>query len=115
MGAELQKRKEVIVECQKLEQYHGRSSRQESTSTATYIHQISPSSLTDIDVVNTSYIARGSFSVVKVQKYRDILVAVKEFLPKTISDDVLHEARLLSSRCHPFVVCLLEVCLSEKP
>lgn len=110
---ELQKRKEAVMECKKLQCY-GRSS-QYSTGTSTYIHQINPSSLTDIDVMTTPYIARGSFSLVKVQKYRDILVAVKEYLPRTISDDVFHEARLLSSLCHPFVVCLLGICLSQKP
>ena len=94
---------------------YGSSQYTISTGTSTHIHQINPSSLTDTDVMTTPYIARGSFSLVKVQKYRDILVAVKEYLPRTISDDVLHEARLLSSLCHPFVVCLLGICLSEKP
>lgn len=55
------------------------------------------------------------FSIVKVQKYRGILVAVKEYLPRTLSEDVKHEARILTRLCHPYVPCLLVVCVSKKP
>lgn len=44
-----------------------------------------------------SYIGRGSFGIVRVQLYRDMKVAVKEFLPRTLCDDVINEANILAS------------------
>lgn len=58
---------------------------------------------------------RGCFGIVQVQKYRGILVAVKEYLPKTLSEDVLCEARILASLSHPYMPCLLGICISHKP
>ena len=49
----------------------------------------------------TTYVGRGSFGVVKLKLYQGIYVAVKEFLPCTMLDDVGSEAELFSCFCHP--------------
>lgn len=61
------------------------------------------------------FIGRGSFGVVKCQMYRGICVAVKEFLPHTLKDSVMKEARLLFELCHPYLPLLLGVCVSKFP
>ena len=43
------------------------------------------------------------------------MVAVKEFLPRTISNDVLHEASIMSCLCHPNLPMLFGVCLQSQP
>ena len=61
------------------------------------------------------YVGRGSFGVVKLQVYRGIHVAVKEFLPRAIKEDVKNEAKILASLCHPFLPCLFGISISTKP
>lgn len=60
------------------------------------------------------YVGRGSFGIVKMQLYRGIAVAVKEFLPHTVAKDVMHEASILASLCHPYLPLLFGVCLMPK-
>lgn len=111
---ELQKRKEAIIECKTTRRlYHVKK----PTSGCT-LPQIDPSMLVEVELPSksdSSYVGRGSFGIVRVQKYRGILVAVKEYLPNTLSEDVLHEAKILVSLCHPYMPCLLGVCTSKKP
>ena len=64
---------------------------------------------------STMYIGRGSFSVVRVQLYRGILVAVKELLPRTLQPDVIHEANMLVKLCHPHLPYLFGICTSSQP
>ena len=61
------------------------------------------------------YISRGSFSVVRLQIYRGIKVAVKEMLPKTVKDDVHREAAILSQLCHPYLPCFFGVITTQRP
>ena len=58
-----------------------------------------------------SYIGRGSFGIVRLQLYRDMKVAVKEFLPRSLHEDVINEAHILASLSHPY----LPVCLKHAP
>jgi hypothetical protein len=55
------------------------------------------------------YIGRGSFSIVKVQLYRGLKVAVKRYLPRCVKDDVKREAAILCRLCHPFLPLLIGV------
>ena len=50
--------------------------------------QIDPSMLTDVNDAD-DFVGRGSFGRVKVQLYRGVLVAVKQFLPRAVMQDVL--------------------------
>ena len=54
------------------------------------------------DVIDI-YVGRGSFGIVKFQMYREIPVAVKEFLPLTNEKDVQREASILQKLCHPYL------------
>ena len=80
---------------------------------------IDPSMLEDpvVDgkIQETCYVGRGSFGIVRLQIYRTIPVAVKEFLPRSLVEDVTNEANLLACFCHPFLPCLFGVSLKEKP
>ena len=107
---ELEKRKEAMIELKK--KYPSKK-----CPSVCMLQEITPSMLTEVDSQNTSesYVGRGSFGIVKVQKYRGILVAVKEYLPRTLSNDVVYEARVLARLCHPYVPCLLGVCTAQKP
>ena len=83
-------------------------------------HHIDPSHLQDpiymLDGKSAAkYIGRGSFSVVRVQLYRDVLVAVKELLPHTLQRDVLHEANMLIKLCHPYLPYLFGICINTRP
>ena len=40
---------------------------------------------------------------------------MKEFLPRSLRDDVLKEAQILSSLCHPYLPCFLGVNLKDRP
>ena len=40
---------------------------------------------------------------------------MKEFLPKTVVADVINEASLLSSLCHPYLPLLFGVCTHHRP
>lgn len=62
-----------------------------------------------------TYVGRGSFGRVRVQMYRGMKVAVKEFLPHSIATDVRHEARVLSVLCHPYLPLLFGMNTSVRP
>ena len=49
------------------------------------------------------YWGRGSFGFVKVQLYRGLKVAVKEFLLRCIKEDVKREATFLCHFCHLYL------------
>ena len=81
-------------------------------STAVYIQEIDPTMLRNpvIDAKEREhFVGRGCFGVVKVQLFRGIQVAVKEFLPRSLKADVMHEASILVGLCHPytFLSCLV--------
>lgn len=61
------------------------------------------------------YLGRGSFAIVKAQMYRGIKVAVKEFLPRCVKDDVLQEAAILSHLCHLYLPLLLRISSCAQP
>ena len=61
------------------------------------------------------YVGRRSFGRVRGQLYRGIRVAVKEFLPHSVAADVLHEARVLSVLCYPYLPFLFGVNTSVCP
>ncbi len=61
------------------------------------------------------FVGRGCFGVVKVQLFRGIQVVVKEFLPRSLIADVMHEASILTSLCHPYLPHLLGVCTKDQP
>lgn len=81
-------------------------------------HEISMNNLEDpvVDGQQKSlYVGRGSFAIVRVQLYRGMKVAVKEYLPRCVKDDLLHEAAVLSQLCHPYLPLLIGVCSSGQP
>ena len=110
---ELEKRREAIRDLQ-LTQL--RVQRPQKCGSCSYI-EIDPSMLNDPNNGNQEemYVGRGSFGVVKVQVFRDILVAVKEYLPKSLKSDVLHEASILNKVCHPYLPLLIGICTNQKP
>ena len=61
------------------------------------------------------FLGRGSFGIVRLQMYHNMKVAVKELLPRTVSEDVTMEALILVSLCHPYLPFLFGICLKEKP
>lgn len=83
-----------------------------------YIQEIDPSMLNDPMIdgkQEEQYVGHGSFGVVKVQVFHDILVAVKECLPKSLKVDVVHEASILNKVCHPYLPLLIGICTSQEP
>ena len=58
------------------------------------------------------YVGRGRL---KSKFFRDILVAVKEYLPKSLKNDVFHEASILNKLCHPYLPLLIGICTSQEP
>ena len=42
-----------------------------------------------------------------------LLVAVKEYLPKSVKLDVVHEASILSKVCHPYLPLLIGISTSQ--
>ena len=42
-------------------------------------------------------------------------MAVKEFLPRSLKADVMHEASILVGLCHPYLPFLLGICTKEQP
>ena len=61
---------------------------------------IDPSMLEDPAIdgkIRECYLGRGSFGIVQLQVYRTIAVLVKEFLPRSLVDDVTNAANLLAS------------------
>ena len=82
------------------------------------LHHIIPAYITDPDVDGKpveTHLGIGSFSIVKLQVYRGIKVAVKQFCAGSLQKDVLNEAAILSSLCHPNLQFLFGVCISTKP
>ena len=80
--------------------------------------RIDPSMLENPPVNGESkecYAGRGSFGIVRVCLFRDIKVVVKEFLPRTLREDVIKEAHILSSLCHPYLPLFLGVCIRDTP
>lgn len=107
---ELQKRKEAMKEKLVSQQ------RFKLTQCACpKLQQVDPSMLVDVLGSDSQFIGRGSFGIVKVQQYRGMLVAVKEFLPRSLPDDVMNEARLLAQLCHPYLPYLFGVCATQRP
>lgn len=49
------------------------------------------------------------------QLYHGIYVAVKEFLPHSVKDDVKNEAKLLAQLCHPYLPYLFGVTTESQP
>ena len=107
---ELEKRREPMVNFQ--------SKVQTNATSKITVQEIEPSMLCD-PVVNgkkeARYVGRGCFGVVRVQLLRGMLVAVKQYLPRTVKNDVLQEASILSKICHPYLPLLLGVCTKQQP
>lgn len=112
------------VEQREADKQNGRSQRPGSTSRSAgatgkcAVHEISAKNLEDpiIDGEQKAvYVGRGSFAIVRAQMYRGMKVAVKEFLPRSIKDDLLREVEVLSHLCHPYLPLLLGVCSSSQP
>ena len=61
------------------------------------------------------FVGRGCFTVVKLQLFRGIKVAVKEVLPRTVLSDVHHEASIIMRLSHPYVTYLFGVCTHQHP
>lgn len=108
---ESQKRKESLVP----HVYHQQPSQYCLTTDLTLPPQINPAMLNNLNQGLTNYIGRGSFGVVKLQLYRGIYVAVKQFLPRTFSDDVIAEAKCLMKLSHPNLPHLFGICTDELP
>lgn len=109
---ELHKRKETMKEL------GVRNPQFPSTSDKYLLHEIDPSMLEDPVVdgtIKTTFLARGCFGIVRLQHYRTLQVAVKEFLPRSISADVKAEASILASLSHPYVPFLLGICTKDLP
>lgn len=89
-----------------------------TTTTKVLIPNIDPHMLKD-PVVNGEakecFVGRGSFGIVRLQIYRDIKVAVKELLPRTLIDDVTKEAQILASLSHPYLPFLFGISINETP
>ena len=61
------------------------------------------------------YIGRGSFAAVKLQLYHGMIVAVKEYFPRTLIIDVKHEAEMLSGLSHPCLPILFGMNTKTEP
>lgn len=79
------------------------------------VNEIDSSMLLDTNGKHKLYIGRGSFGIVRLQLYRGIHVAVKELLPKSVKQDIIHEAEVLARLCHPYLPCLFGVCTQTEP
>ena len=64
---------------------------------------LDPSILNDVSDI-------GSYGIVKMQLYRGIYVAVKQFLPCTFVNDVINEVKILLQLSHPNVLCCFGIC-----
>lgn len=81
------------------------SAKSTQTRVLPAVHEINPIDLKDpvVDGVYIEiYVGCGSFSVVRLQQYRGIKVAIKEFHSCTIRD-VKNEATILARLCYPFL------------
>ena len=78
--------------------------------------QIERSLLTNPTKDNTEvYIGEGAFSIVQLKIYRGVKVAVKQYRTKTLKSDVLHEASIISSLCHPYLPLFFGLCTESTP
>ena len=111
---ELMKRKEVMREQQKLQVCMKYRNANPKVNPTIHVHQIDTSLLSD-PAEGEVYLGRGSFSVVRLQIYRGIKVAVKEFLPRTIYADVQNEASILALFCHPYLPFVFGLCITSRP
>lgn len=115
---ELEKRKEAMVQEMKSRSLLKYRSSVLSSDQEIVVQHIDPDLLSDPIIGGKQkefFIGRGSFGVVRMQVYRGIKVAVKEFLPRTIATDVLHEASIMTRLCHPNLPMLFGVCLQSQP
>ena len=110
---ELEKRREAMISlCQQ------RVRTSPTVGKSVHVQEIDPSMLHDPVIDGKSevhYVGRGSFGIVRAQVLRGILVAVKEFLPRTVKADVIHEASLLNRICHPYLPFLIGICTKQLP
>lgn len=110
---EAQKRKEAMIQTH-LTQCSTSTSKHPTATEKMVLQQIDPSMLTNVyDADN--FVGRGSFGRVKVQLYRGIPVAVKQFLPRTVVQDVVNEAEILLQLSHPNLPYFFGVCVTKKP
>ena len=89
-----------------------------STSSSAQLNEGNPELLINPTIegrMQDLYLGRGSFAIVRLQMYRGLSVAVKEFLPHSILSDVLHEASVLVKLSHPFLPYFFGVCTSTHP
>ena len=109
---ELEKRKEAMI----MNTHIGihLQAHQKDTS----IHEIDVAML-ESPIINGNveecFIGTGSFGAVKLQVYRGVHVAVKEFFGRTLKEDVKKEAEVLASLCHPYLPYLFGICTTSKP
>lgn len=116
---ELQKRKEAVKEQLRIVKQIPSTLPPKAQSSTSLLHEICPDLLHDPvksdGSTSEEYIGRGSFAVVRLQLYRGFHVAVKEFLPRSVRADVVHEATILTKLCHPYLPYLFGVCMSSFP
>ena len=114
---EVQQRKAAIRQHKQEQLQFGQ--RGESCRKTKYMfNEINPKQLHDPvigDSRETLYLGRGSFGIVRLQIYRDLKVAVKEYLPRSIKNDVEREAAFLTRICHSYLPLLIGVCTEELP
>lgn len=112
---ELQCRKECMVHEKRL---LGRFGKEQSLKSFK-VHEIDPDLLLNptngADTAVDKFVGRGSFSVVRMQVYRGMRIAVKELLPGSVKNDVYQEANILALLCHPYLPLLFGVSTSTRP
>lgn len=108
---ESQKRKESVVP----HVYHRQPSQHCPATDTMLPPQINSAMLNNLTEDITNYIGRGSFSIVKLQLYRGIYVAVKQFLPRTFINDVITEAKCLMKLSHPNLPHVFGICTEKLP
>ena len=117
---ELQKRKEAVQEQLLLRRgsaYKSAAYQVQASKSSHHLREIDPSRLANPIQGGKSvekYLGRGSFSVVRLQMYRGIKVAVKVFLPHSFRSDVQNEATLLEQLCHPNSPDVFGICTTVK-
>ncbi len=83
------------------------------------LHEIESSLLTNIideeGHQTELFVGRGYFGIVRIQLCRNINVAVKEFLPHTVTSDVKIEANILARFSHPYLPYLFGIVIKELP
>ena len=108
---ELHKRKEALKEC-RLNTLKPQTSDKGKQKLVFVHNEIDENNLVDPIVDGKRqpiYLGRGSFGIVRLQIYRGFKVAVKEYLPRTMPDDLKREASFLSRICHPLLPLLIGI------